>query len=213
MATKYNLKETGLSRMMIEVLNGKAPALGELFEAVKEASGIAKGATDAKKDADALLKAAGLDGDNLFGKVKAVAVELANVDNGEGNEPGLAGVIVMQYFHGRAQAEGLPENTGKSYARLCGQTVEALRAGDVDAETVLEWTRPDAQEFFASDDARARSRVKAAVGKMLKGCTAGYAEQLADHLATFQYQRPEDAKPGSAEWLGRKPEPKAKPAK
>lgn len=212
MAKKYNLKDAGLSALMIQVLNDRAPALNELFIAVTDAARIEKGATDARKDANAELKAYGLDGDNLFGQVKKVACELAFVDNGDGNERGIAGVTVMQYFHGRSQAEGLPENTGKAYARLCGQTVEALRAGDVDVETVTNWTRPDAQAFFASDDAAARSKVKATVATMLNGCTAGYAEQVLEHLATFRYERPEDAKPGSAEWLGRKPKKEAKPA-
>lgn len=210
MSRKYNLKDAGLSALMIQLLNDRAPGLNELFVAIAEAQKIEAGATAARKDATAALKEYGLDGENLFGQVKKVACELAFVDNGDGNEKGIAGVTVMQYFHGRAQAEGLPENTGKAYARLCGQTVEALRAGDVDAETVLKWTRPDAQAFFASDDAAARAKVKATVATMLNGCTAGYAEQVMEHLATFQYQRPEDAKPGTAEWLGRKPEKKKK---
>jgi hypothetical protein len=188
---KITLKETGLDRMMIGLLDQRHPALRELFDSAAVAAKIEGKAAAAKADATALLKAEGLDGDNLFGKTKATAIELAKSDNGPGNEPGIAGVTVLKYFAGRCAAEGLKDNTGRAMARLCAQTVEALRQSLVDEETVSAWTRPEAQTFFASDDAQARARVKAKVGELTKGCSSDYADQLLAHLLAFKYERTE----------------------
>lgn len=206
---RIELKDAGLSRMMIEALDERMPQLGELFTSVVTIARLEKGATDARKDATAELKAAGLDGESVFSRVKNTAAELAFRDNGQGAEKGISGVTVMQYFAGRAAAEGLPDNTGKAYARLTGQMVEALRRKLVDRDTLLAWSRPEAQNFFSTEEAQARNAVKAEFGEMLKGCTEEYAKQLSEHLAAFKYQRPDDAKPGTAAWEGKAvPKPK-----
>lgn len=190
---KVNLTSAPLARMMIELLDQRHPELRDLFDAAATAAKLESGATAARAKATEARKDAGLDGESLFAKVKNTAVALAFADNGPGNEPGIAGITVLQYFEGRIASEGLNENTGKAMARLTAQTVEALRLGLVDEEAVTNWTRPDAQNFFASDDAQARAKVKAKVGKMLAGCVKDYADQLEAHIASFQYQRPEGA--------------------
>lgn len=185
---KYQLKDNGLSALMISVLNERHPELDDLYTAAKKAASIAKDATDAAKLAAKEAEAEGVQAESLFAKTKEAAIALADADNGPGNPRGIAGKTVVDYFTGRAEHEGLPKNTGKSYANLCGQTVEALMAGDVDADTVRAWTRPEAQEFFASDDARARTQVKRVAAAMVKGATLDYCTQLKAYLEAFRYQ-------------------------
>lgn len=188
MARKVELKNEGMPVFMVSALTEKAPALGTLFDAVARVVKLEAGVNGARKAATDALKADGLDAENLWGQVKETAIKLANVDNGEDNERGISGITVMNYFAARAAMAGLPDNTGKSYARLTGQTVEAIRQSLVTSDEVRAWTRPEAQVFFASDEAQARAKVKAKVGEMLKGATVEYSTQLSEHIASFQYR-------------------------
>lgn len=209
---KINLTSAPLAGFMIGLLDEKAPELRVLFDAAKEASRLESHATAARAKATEGREQAGADNESLFKKAISAAVKLAFVDNGPGNEPGIAGITVLQYFEGRIAAEGLNENTGKAMARLTAQTVEALRLGYVDRDTVENWTRPDAQEFFASEDAQARSAVKRQVGDMLKGCVKDYADQLHAHIASFRYERPEGANWAADGYHPKKEKTQAKPA-
>lgn len=207
--SRYNLNQQTMSALLVSVLNERHPELNALFNAVKTAQGIEAAATAARKAATEERKAEGLDGDNLFRQTMNAAKSLAFANNGDGNEAGIAGATIMQYWAGRCAAEGLPDNTGKSMARLLALTTEALRLRDVSPEQVDEWTRPDAQEFFASEDAQGRARVKRKVGEMVKGATAEYCRQLDAHIAGFTYT------PTQADPLGfipKKEKAKAKPA-
>lgn len=207
---RYNLKSAGMSGMMISLLNQRIPALPALYDAVVGAGTVAQKATNARKDADAELKAAGLDGESLFGIVKKAAVELAFADNGDCNPRGIEPITVKNYFTGRLAAEGKPENTGTAYANLAGQLVAALIAGDLTPDVLAPMTRPEVQTFLAAEDAAARSKVKAEFGELVKGGTAEYCRQLSDHLATFQYERPDgDYGQSDVRWTGRKlPKPR-----
>lgn len=183
---KIALTQTGMSRLLLEALNERHPELAKLYDAAKTAAGIQKQVSEAAKAAKSEAEEAGVTGESLFAQTKDVAISLAFADNGPNSEPGIAGRTVLDYFIGRNQAEGVPDNTGRSYARLCGQTVEALRQSLVTVEEVKAWTRPDAQRFFASDDAAARSDVKAEVGRMVKGATADYCNALKDAVLAFE---------------------------
>lgn len=199
---KINLNQNVLPALMVKLLTDKFPALDKFYNDAVKASEFNDKAAGAAAKAKEGKEAAGVEDAALFQTVKDTAIALYDTDNGNGQPRGMSGVTVMQYFAGRADSEGRPDNTGKSYARLCGMTVEALRQKAVNEETVMGWTRPDAQLFFASEDAAARSRVKAKVSADLKGCTVEYANQYEAHLATFRYNAPAGAAPGSDEFTG-----------
>jgi hypothetical protein len=202
---KIELRNESMPAFMRDRLEQGSPSLRNLVLHALRAGTINMGAAAARNSATAALEAEGIKADSLFAEVKATAAELATFDNGPGNEPGIAGVTVMAYFNAVAESQGAKPETVRSYARLTGQLTEAVRQNLLPVERLLsdDFTRPDVQRFLATDDAAARADVKAKVGEMVKGATAGYCEQLAEHLASFRYQRPEGAQEGSAEWTGR----------
>jgi hypothetical protein len=207
---KIKIENKGLSAMMVGMLNAKIPALPAFFEKVAVAAKGAELVKDQKGNVAEALEKAGADGESLFTELKRLAVALATADNGEGNPRGVDGITLRDYFIGRVAAEGLPDNTGRSYANLGAQMVEALRQGFTTPDELVEWTRQDATQFFAEEDAAARQALKALFGESIKGATAEYCRQVKEHLATFQYARPEgDYGESDIRWTGiKRPKPK-----
>ena len=107
--SRYNLNQQTMSALLVSVLNERHPELNALFNAVKTAQGIEATATAARKAATEERKAEGLDGENLFRQTMSAAKSLAFASNGDGNETGIAGATIMQYWAGRCAAEGLPD--------------------------------------------------------------------------------------------------------
>lgn len=186
-----------LSAMVVGMLESQVPAIRDAYNAVKTAEGLKRDVTNARTEAADELEAAGLADGGVWNAVKRAAVAAARVDNGPGNPRGIDGKTFADYFMTKAATDGLPDNTGKAYANRGGRIVNAVVAGPehggLDGDYVLsdEFTNTVAQRFFAEDDAKARTDVKAKLADMVKGTSADYCSQLSKFLDGFEYVRPE----------------------
>lgn len=183
---KIKLEQAPMSHLLVTALTERHPELAELFKASTTAAKIQATVTAAANAAKDEKTANGVTDESLFSQTKEAAISLAFADNGPNAERGIAGRTVLDYFEARCRAEGLPDNTGRSYARLCANTCEALRQNLTDADTVRGWTRPQAQRFFASDTAGKRTDVKARVAAMVKGASGDYCDRLMAMLDKFE---------------------------